>query len=122
MKLSLPLCALLLVSGCVSIEVPGLVSDTARVTKDAYKAMVGKPAEPAAQAASSPAPLRAVLSHAYVGTDTQSMADTKQACVSEASQKLNQVSGKAVNYTVLESDISIINGRPVANCKLTIRD
>jgi hypothetical protein len=111
---------LLLLSGCVSIEMPGLVSDTARVTKDAYHAVVGKPAEPASAAASAPA--RAALSHAYVGTDTQSMADTKQACVTEAAQKLNQVSGKTVNYTVLESDISVINGRPVANCRLALRD
>lgn len=113
----LPIYALLL-SGCVSIEAPGLVTDAARVTKDAYRSVVGKPAEPA----SSPAPSRAAMSHSYVGSETQSMADTKQACVSEAAQKLNQLSGKTVNYTVLESELSIINSRPVASCKLAIRD
>jgi len=113
----LPICALLL-SGCVSIEAPGLVTDAARVTKDAYRSVVGKPAE----AASSPTPARAAMSHSYVGNETQSMAETKQACVNEAAQKLNQLSGKTVNYSVLESELSIINGRPVASCKLALRD
>jgi hypothetical protein len=117
MKLLLPL-LLLLLGGCVSIEAPGLVTDAARVTKDAYRSVVGKPAE----AASSPAPARAAMSHSHVGNETQSMADTKQACVNEAAQKLNQLSGKTVNYTVIESELSIINGRPVANCKLALRD
>ncbi len=113
----LPLGALLL-SGCVSIEAPGLVTDAARVTKDAYRSVVGKPAEPA----SSPAPARAALSHSFVGSESQSMADTKQACVNEAAQKLNQLSGKAIHYSVLESELSIINGHPVASCKLALRD
>lgn len=118
MKPYLPLITLLL-SGCVSIEMPGIVADTTKVVKDVYKSATTK-AEPAAPAASAatPTPVRNALSHSYIGTEVQSIADLKQVCVNEAAQKLNQLSGKTVRYSVSENEVVVINGKPVANCKL----
>jgi hypothetical protein len=114
-----------LMSGCVSIEMPGVVADTAKVVKDSYRSVTGKGAEPAAAgasapvaAASAPAPSKASLSHSTIGSETQSLADLKQACINEAAQKLNQLSGKTVRYTVAENEVTLINGKPVANCRL----
>jgi hypothetical protein len=43
-------------AGCVSVDLPGIVSDTAKVSKEAYQAIVTKKpaAAPAANAASAP--------------------------------------------------------------------
>ncbi|MBC7957025.1 MAG: hypothetical protein H7Y33_14285 [Cytophagales bacterium] len=122
MKLCPALIVPLLLCGCVSIEMPGLVADTANVAKDAYKNVTARKQpnapEPAQAAASSAGPARAAMNHAYVGTETQSVADIKQNCVTEAAQKLAQLNGKSVPYSVAENEVSVINGRVVANCKL----
>jgi hypothetical protein len=105
--------AVVCLSGCVSIDVPGLVTDTAKVTKDAYKSITETKAEAAAAS-------HHYIAHSYVGKETQAVAEIKQTCVTEASQKLNQMAGKVVAYSVIETDIITLNNIVAANCKLAI--
>jgi hypothetical protein len=112
LALTLPLAA------CVSIDLPGLVSDTAKVGKDAYQSIAGKkaeekPKEPAAASAD-------YITHATVGQASQTIAEIRDQCVREAVEKLNQLSGKEVQFTVLENTIGTVNNSVVANCKVAI--
>jgi len=107
------LLAAVCVSGCVSIDVPGLVTDTAKVTKDAYKSITESKADSAAASHN-------YLAHSYIGKETQAVAEIKKICVTEASQKLNQMAGKEVAYSVIEADIITLNNIVAANCKLAI--
>jgi hypothetical protein len=120
-----------LLSGCVSIELPGVVSDTARVAKDAYHSVTTKktataPTPVAALApAPVPAPVKAVaeagisVSNTYIGQDSQTPAEVKQLCISEAAAKLFKATGREVGYTVAENTISAINNAIAANCRIT---
>jgi hypothetical protein len=118
----------LALSGCVNLEFPGLLADTAKVSKDAYGAIVGKkegqePAkqEPAKQEPAKPAAVPSeYISHAYIGLESQSVTEIKQKCVSEAAEKLFKVTGKEVRYTVTENTIATVNNTVVANCRLAI--
>jgi hypothetical protein len=111
----------LFLSGCVSIEMPkNLVSDTAKVTKDAYEGLTAKKTEPAKAPAATPA--RRALAHSYVGRDSETVAEIKQVCVNEATQKLNRIGGKEQRYSVLKNEIVTFNNSAVANCELAIED
>lgn len=118
----------LALSGCVNLEFPGLLADTAKVSKDAYGAIVGKKEgqEPAKQetAKQEPAKPAAVpteyLTHAYIGQETQSVTQIKQKCVDEAAEKLLKLAGKDARYTVIENTIATVNNTVVANCRLAI--
>jgi hypothetical protein len=108
------LLALTLVSGCVSIDLPGVISDTARVTKDAYKSVAGKKDERDGTVASVD-----TVSNTYIGQDNQTVAEVKQLCVGEAAAKLFKAVDKEVPYTVIENTISTVNNAVAANCKVT---
>lgn len=118
----------LLLSACVSVELPNVVSDTAKVGKEAYRAATGKGeaktvARPDAAAAPSPSPAGSVISNTYVGKPAQTVAEIQQACVSEAADKLAQTRGagaKPAAYTVLDNQLSIVNNAVVATCRLHI--
>ncbi len=113
--LASPLVSALLVSGCVTIKVPNLVSDTAKVSKDAYEALSEK------RKAKRRAHDGLTLSHSYIGNRSQSTAEIKQQCEVEGAAKLRQVGGGgAIDFTVLENEIVGINGAVVANCKLAL--
>ena len=101
-------------TGCVSVDMSGVVSDTVKASKDAYKAVVGEKAKPAAEPFA--------VSHSYIGKDTQTIGEVKKKCVEEAEQKLQQVIGKQVRYTVTQNDVLTINTSVVANCKLVAAD
>ncbi len=105
-------------SGCVSLEFPGLVSDTAEVSKDAYKAIVG---EDEAQApAKSVTETDEYIMHSYIGQESQSISEIRELCVSEAEAKFSMATGKEVRFTVVENTISTVNNAVVANCKLAV--
>jgi len=116
MKISCVVLVLPLLTACVSIDLPGVVSDTARVAKDTYRSVAGKDerevAKMGAEAVNS-------VSNTYIGQDSQTAAELKQLCVSEAATKLFKASGKEVPYTITESTISTVNNAIAANCKVT---
>lgn len=112
--------AALFLSGCISIEMPGLVSDVVKATKDAYReAMADKTVPTKAPATTS---ARFVLAHSYVGKDSQSVAEIKQLCVNEAAQKLVSIAGKELGYSVLKNEVVTFNNKAIANCELVIED
>jgi len=129
----------LLVSGCVSVELPKhLVSDTVQAGKDAYRSVAGDkdapagakappaaapatPPAPATPASPPPAPRRAIA-HSYVGQDSQSVAELKQACVAEAAEKLRRLAGPAAPFIVLESSIATVGDAVVANCRVALEE
>lgn len=104
----------LLLNGCISIELPNLVSDTVKVGKDAYQATLGEKPAPAADPTTS----KFTLAHSYIGKESQTVAQIKQQCVDEASVKLNQIAGKPVRNIVAQNEIMTLNSNVVANCKL----
>ncbi len=104
--------AVLPLAGCVSIELPGLVSDAVKASKDLYKSAAGdKPEAP---------PARRVFAHSYIGSESQTVAEMKQACVKEAEQKLAQALGKEPRYTVVENEVVTWDGKVMATCKLAL--
>ena len=120
----------LALSGCVNLEFPGLIADTAKVSKDTYGAIVWKkesqepakqePAKPAQEPAKPAAEPSQYITNAYIGQESQSVTEIKQKCVSEAAEKLFKVAGNEVHYTVIENTIATLNNTVVANCRLAI--
>ena len=108
--------ALPLFTACVSIDLPGVVSDTAKVAKDTYKSVSGKKEEGGEATAATESANS--VSNTYIGQDNQTVAEVKQLCVSEAAAKLFKASGKEVPYTVMESTISTVNNAIASNCKV----
>jgi len=102
--------AALLLSGCITIEMPGVVNDVVKAAKDAYKG-------PAADK-----PTRRVLAHSYVGMGGQTEAEMKQLCVKEAAQKLSVVAGRELDYLVLKNEVVTFSSNAVANCELAAKD
>jgi PBP1b-binding outer membrane lipoprotein LpoB len=113
--------AALFLSGCVSIEFPGLVTDAVKATKDLYKEATSDKTEPAKAEPGATSP-RHTLAHSYAGKDSQTVAEIKRSCVTEAARKLGQVAGKEMPYTVVENEIATVNGKVVANCKLAVEN
>ena len=112
--------AVILLSGCITIEMPGVVTDMVKAAKDAYKGSVSDRAEPGkGRAANS---TRSVLVHSYAGTGGQTEAEMKQLCVNEAAQKLALIAGKELNYVVLKSEVVTLNEGTFANCELAVGD
>lgn len=131
MKIAYVALLLPLLTACVSIELPGVVSDTARVAKDTYHSVTNRKKEPAPAAAAAPAsapapqPVRVAaeaglsVSNTYIGLDSQTPAEVKQLCVNEAAAKLFKASGGEVAYTVNENTISTVNNAIAAHCRIT---
>jgi hypothetical protein len=102
-------------SACVTIEVPHLVSDTAKAGRDAYDSVSAR------RDAKKREKAGATLSHSSIGNKNQSPAEIKQQCEVEAAAKLRQAGGGAqVAYTVVENEIVNIGGGAAANCKLAL--
>lgn len=110
----------LFLAGCISIEIPGLVSDLAKATRYAYRGARGDKTEPAKAPATSSA--RPVIVHSYVGQYGQTEAEIKESCVTEAAQKLGRIAGKALRYSVLDNEVVMLNNNAYANCQLAVED
>lgn len=105
----------LTLSACVTIEVPHLASDLAKVGKDAHDSLSER------REARKRERSGATLSHSYIGNSSQSTAEIRQQCEVEAAAKLRQAGGDApVAYSVLENEIVSIGGKIAANCKLAL--
>jgi hypothetical protein len=117
MKFSYVVLVLPLLTACVSIDLPGVVSDTAKVAKDTYRSVSGKTDEREGTKVATGSSNS--VFNTYVGQDSQTAAEVKQLCVSEAAAKLFKASGKEVPYTVTENTISTVNNAIAANCKVT---
>lgn len=115
MKHILVLLALPLFSACVSIDLPGVVSDSAKVAKETYKSVAGKKGE---EAAPPEAEFSESVSNTYIGQETQTPAEVKSLCVSEAAAKLFKASGKEVPYTIAQNTISTVNNSIAATCRV----
>lgn len=96
---------------CVSIDLPGIVTDTAKVSKEAYQSWTG-------DKSANNAPARLMVSHSYVGSQDQSVAEVRRQCVDEAQAKWAQLAGPDASYSVAENVISVGPQAVVANCKL----
>lgn len=110
-----------LLAACVSIELPGVVSDTAKVAKDTYKSVTARKTPPAPEPA-KPVPVAEAgssIANTYVGQDNQTPTEVKQLCVSEAAAKLFKVNGREVGYSVVENTLSTVNNAVVATCRIT---
>lgn len=116
MKHILILPALLVVSACVSIDLPGVVSDSAKVAKETYRSVAGKKDEQ--EGAAAGADSSDSVSNTYIGQETQTAAEVKNLCVGEAAAKLFKASGKEVPYTVTQNTISTINNSVAATCRV----
>jgi hypothetical protein len=108
--------ALPVLSGCVSIELPGVVSDAAKLAKDTYRSVARSKGEQGGPAASTDSANS--VSNTYIGQDNQTPVEVKNLCVSEAVAKLFKASGKEVPYTIIENTISTVNNAISANCKV----
>jgi len=110
--------AALFLSGCVTIEMPGIVSDMVKAAKDAYNGSTVDKTDSTKTPADTPA--RPVVAHSYVGTDGQTGAEIKQLCIKEAAQKLKRIAGKELDYLVLKNEVVTFNNNTFANCELGI--
>ena len=114
MKHLIILLALPVISACVTIALPGVVSDSAKVAKEAYRSVTGKNDEQ--EGAPSSTNLSESVSNTYIGQETQTPAEVKNLCVAEAAAKLFKSSGKEVPYTVTQNTISTFNASIAATC------
>jgi hypothetical protein len=114
MKHLIVLLALPVISACVSIDLPGVVSDSAKVAKETYRFVTGKNDEH--EGASSSTNLSESVSNTYIGQESQTLVDVKNLCVAEAAAKLFKASGKEVPYTVTQDTVSTVNNSIAATC------
>lgn len=82
-----------------------MVSDAIKATKDIYKGAIGDGS-------------KCEIAHSYVGRESQTVAEIKQACESDAARKLREVVQKEIPYVVIENQVASVNGKTVANCKV----
>lgn len=98
----------LLLTGCISIELPNLVSDTAKAGVNTYQNLKGKKRDDAG-----------IVAHTYIGNNSQTVGEMKQHCESEAVKILRQRSNNAeLRYTVVDNEIATANGTISANCRV----
>jgi len=114
MKHLIVLLALPVVSACISIDLPGVVSDSAKVAKETYRSVAGKKDEQ--EVTSSSTDSSESVSNTYIGQETQTPAEVKTLCVGEAAAKLFKASAKEVPYTITQNTISIVNNSIAATC------
>lgn len=108
-KASILVCPLLL-AGCVSIELPHLMSDTANASVNAYQSLTGK--KKGEQAPN-------VLAYTYMGNNDQTVSEIKQRCETGAAQQLRQRNNDmALRYTLIDNEIVAANGTVSANCRI----
>lgn len=120
MKLLILLSALSL-SACVSLEFPNVVSDTAKAAKILAEKKDKEAQETRDMFAAAKGDKQPVVSHTYIGKEDQTVAEIKQGCVIEATQKFAQILGTDVRSVVLENEVVSLKGKVVANCKLALQ-
>jgi hypothetical protein len=104
----------LTLSGCISIELPHLVSDTANASVNAYQNLTGKKD---AKKRDDPN----TVSYSYIGNNSQSVGDMKQNCETQAAQQLRQRhNNMELRYTLLENEIIATKDTISANCKVAL--
>lgn len=114
MKHLFVLLALPVLSACISIDLPGVVSDSAKVAKDTYRSVAGKKDEQEAPPSSTES--SESVSNTYIGRETQTPVEVKNLCVGEAAAKLFKASGKEVPYTITQNTLSTVNNSIAATC------
>lgn len=117
MKYSLAILLAPLLTACVSIDLPGVVSDTAKVAKDTYKSVSSK--KEGGEADKAVADASNSVFNTYIGQDTQTAAEMKKRCVDEAAAKLFKANGGELAYTVGESTVTTVNNAVAVHCRVT---
>ena len=117
---TISIAAVVFLSGCITIEMPGVVSDMVKAAKDAYRGPTSDRADSTKTPIPSSVPL--VLSHSYIATGSQTEAEIRQLCIKEAAQKLARIAGKELSYVVVKSEVVTLNKNTYANCELGIED
>lgn len=98
--------------GCISIELPHLVSDTTAAGVNAYHSIRGKK-----DAKKSDDP--EALTFSYVGNNSQTIGQMKQSCEVQAAQLLRQRhNNPELRYTLLENEIVATRDTISANCRI----
>lgn len=113
-----PICTLLLlplVVSCVSIDLPGVVTDSAKVAKDTYQSVARKKDEQQPKPQANTDVSESVV-NTYIGQESQTTIEVKNLCVSEAVAKLFRANGKEVPYTVTQNTLSTVNSTLAATC------
>ena len=114
--------ALALLGGCVSVQMPSEIAAARKAAEAAKEQQEAKDLIQAARGATGPGKDKPVITHSYIGKDNQTVADIKQTCVVEATQKLAQSVGTDVRSVVLENEVVTAKGKVVANCKLALQE
>jgi hypothetical protein len=115
---SLSLILALLTAGCVSVDLPGVVSDTARVTKETYRSVVGNKDE--AKPSTPPHDGRDSVTNSTIGSATQTVAQIKQLCQEEAEAKLRKHVGAEARLVLLDSSVATVNASVVVHCRVAL--
>ncbi len=108
-------------SACVSLEFPGVVSDAAKAAQSLTAKKDQEAKETKEMFAAAKGDKKPIVSHTYIGKEEQTVAEIKQGCVIEATQKFAQIIGTDVRSVVLENEVVSLKGKVVANCKLALQ-
>ena len=113
---------LLVLGGCVSVQMPAAIAEAQKLAEQAKESQEAKDLIQAARTASPSGKDKPVIAHSYIGKDNQTLADIKQSCVVEATQKFAQLVGTDVRSVVIENEVVTAKGKVVANCKLVLQE
>lgn len=116
---SLVLCSAL--GGCLSVQMPAAIAEAQKAAEAAKESKEAKELIQTARGAVGSKD-KPVITHSYIGKDNQTIADIKQSCVIEATQKFAQIVGTDVRSVVLENEVVTAKGKVVANCKLALQE
>lgn len=121
MKLLILVPALLL-SACMSFEFPGAISDATKAARTLTEKTEKEAKETKEMFASAKGDKKPVVTHTFIGREDQTVAEIKQGCVIEATQKFAQIIGTDVRSVVLENEVVSLKGKVVANCRLALQE
>jgi hypothetical protein len=113
---------LLVLGGCVSVQMPAAIAEAQKAAEAAKESKEAKDLIQAARSAAPGGKDKPVIAHSYIGKDNQTLADIKQSCVIEATQKFAQIVGTDVRSVVIENEVVTAKGKVVANCKLVLQE
>jgi len=113
---------LLALGGCLSVQMPAAIAEAQKMAEQAKESKEAKDLIQAARTASPTGKDKPVIAHSYIGKDNQTLADIKQSCVVEATQKFAQLVGTDVRSVVIENEVVTAKGKVVANCKLVLQE
>jgi len=83
----------MVLGGCVSVQMPAAIAEAQKMAEAAKESKEAKDLIQAARTASPGGKDKPVIAHSYIGKDNQTLADIKQSCVVEATQKFAQLVG-----------------------------